>query len=263
MKFCPHCGSKLVVEGSRFCQHCGTELRGGPSLPEGLQPTAEPANRPAAGESDLAGATTAGIGGAVAASLPNVGAAAPGRLSPWFWVGGVLVLLLLISWLLPAFAAVPPSRTTAFLGLDIILILGLMNAYLFRRVGRRRMLGFALGAVVGLTLLWSIKIALGGAQRVGLLPVSDRTAVDTAPSGPGAGSASPSTFIDSTGWTEESTGTAESGPWLDYSPAGTRFYRDAKGIIYRLYPPGVKPNAEPANPFGLNDSSLEPPGRPR
>lgn len=61
------------------------------------------------------------------------------------------------------------------------------------------------------------------------------------------------------GWTQESTGSAEIGPWLQHSPPGTRFYRDADRIIYRVYPPGVKPNAEPANRFGLGDSSEQVP----
>ncbi|MBE0546237.1 MAG: RDD family protein [Rubrivivax sp.] len=59
---------------------------------------------------------------------------------------------------------------------------------------------------------------------------------------------------DAKGWTQESTDSVENGPWLRYSPPGTRYYRDANRVIYRVYPPGVKPNAEPANPFGLGDS---------
>lgn len=60
---------------------------------------------------------------------------------------------------------------------------------------------------------------------------------------------------ESKGWTEESTNSTEPGPWLQYDPPGTRYWRDYKNIIYRVYPPGVKPNAAPANSFGLNDSS--------
>ena len=61
--------------------------------------------------------------------------------------------------------------------------------------------------------------------------------------------------LNSEGWTQESTGSAEVGPWLNYSPHGTRYYRDANRTIYRVYPPGVKPSAEKANPFGLDDST--------
>lgn len=64
--------------------------------------------------------------------------------------------------------------------------------------------------------------------------------------------------IDSNGWTQESTNSTEIGPWLDYAPVGTRYYRDAKGTIYQLYPPGIRPNAEPANPFGFISSTLTP-----
>jgi len=60
---------------------------------------------------------------------------------------------------------------------------------------------------------------------------------------------------DAKGWTEENTNSTEIGPWLDYSPPGTRFYRNADRTIVRVYPPGVKPNAARANPFGLGDST--------
>jgi hypothetical protein len=49
---------------------------------------------------------------------------------------------------------------------------------------------------------------------------------------------------DSKGWTQESTRTTEAGPWLNQEPPGTRYYRDYKRIIYRVYPPGVRPGAE-------------------
>lgn len=60
---------------------------------------------------------------------------------------------------------------------------------------------------------------------------------------------------DDVGWTQESTGSKEIGPWLNYSPKGTRYCRHSDGIIQRLYPPGVEPNAEKANPFCLGDST--------
>lgn len=69
-----------------------------------------------------------------------------------------------------------------------------------------------------------------------------------------ASTASAPTY-DSKGWTQESTRSTEIGPWLDYSPSGTRYYRDANRVIYRVFPPGVRPDAEAANPFGLGDSS--------
>jgi hypothetical protein len=75
----------------------------------------------------------------------------------------------------------------------------------------------------------------------------------------GFGVAAAAPALDSQGWTQETTGSRTTGPWLEYSPAGTRYYRNAEGTIYRLYPPGVQPNAEPANPFGLSDSTSEVP----
>jgi hypothetical protein len=63
---------------------------------------------------------------------------------------------------------------------------------------------------------------------------------------------------DTKGWTEESTNSTEVGPWLNYDPPGTRYYRDANNVIYRVFPPGAKPNAPAANPFGLGDSTERP-----
>lgn len=61
--------------------------------------------------------------------------------------------------------------------------------------------------------------------------------------------------FDSKRWTQESTGSAEVGPWLNYSPPGTRYCRYADRTIQRLYPPGVRPNLAEANPFCLGESS--------
>ena len=60
------------------------------------------------------------------------------------------------------------------------------------------------------------------------------------------------------GWTQDSTGSKEIGPWLNYSPDGTRYCRYADGTIQRLYPPGVKPEFEKANPFCLGESTSSP-----
>ncbi|GAB1383449.1 hypothetical protein MASR1M50_17690 [Burkholderiales bacterium] len=85
-----------------------------------------------------------------------------------------------------------------------------------------------------------------------------------APPSTHAENSSPSQFkkpptLASEGWTQENTGSAESGPWLDYDPPGTRYSRMANGNIYRFFPPGVRPNAEKANPFGLDTSIDRPP----
>lgn len=63
---------------------------------------------------------------------------------------------------------------------------------------------------------------------------------------------------DDVGWTQESTGSKEIGPWLKYSPPSTRYCRYSDGTIQRLYPPGIKPNAEKANPFCLGNSTSSP-----
>lgn len=60
--------------------------------------------------------------------------------------------------------------------------------------------------------------------------------------------------FESQGWTQESTGSTIVGPWIKYDPPGTRYWRDYQRIIYRVYPPGIKPNAEKANPLGLDAS---------
>lgn len=52
----------------------------------------------------------------------------------------------------------------------------------------------------------------------------------------------------STCWTIESTESTQPGPWLRYSEEGTRFYRHPNGVIFRVYPPGLKPSAIPAHP---------------
>jgi len=61
--------------------------------------------------------------------------------------------------------------------------------------------------------------------------------------------------LKSVGWTQESTGTTEVGPWLSADPPGTRYCRMADGTIYRLYPPGIRGSAEKANVFCLAEST--------
>ena len=62
--------------------------------------------------------------------------------------------------------------------------------------------------------------------------------------------------LSAEGWTQENTESKELGPWLQYDPPGTRYCRYHDGTIQRLYPPGVKPNAEKANVFCLPGSTL-------
>lgn len=60
---------------------------------------------------------------------------------------------------------------------------------------------------------------------------------------------------DAKGWTQESTNSKETGPWIDHSPSGTRYCRLADRTIVRVYPPGVMPNADKANPFCVGNSA--------
>lgn len=55
-------------------------------------------------------------------------------------------------------------------------------------------------------------------------------------------------------WTQESTRSTEAGPWLDYSPTGTRFCRAPDGTIFMVFPPGAKPDAQIADPACLSAS---------
>ena len=120
-------------------------------------------------------------------------------------------------------------------------------------------IGIALGAVLA--------IGLAAAFFVPTLSKNSAKQPNIAVQQTSSNASSTQPTYDSEGWTEESTGTANFGPWLNYSPAGTRYYRDANDIIFRVYPPGVKPDAPPANPFGVGDStdtippaSTDPPG---
>lgn len=57
-------------------------------------------------------------------------------------------------------------------------------------------------------------------------------------------------------WTQETTGSADVGPWLDYDPIGTRYYRDSNRIVIRVYPPGAKPEAALAERHAVQKSSV-------
>ena len=66
--------------------------------------------------------------------------------------------------------------------------------------------------------------------------------------------------FESKGWTQGSTGSEIFDPYQEaQAPRGTRYYRDATGIIFRVYPPGTRPELESANPFGLMESKAGPP----
>lgn len=59
----------------------------------------------------------------------------------------------------------------------------------------------------------------------------------------------PPSMEEATLWTQERTGSADIGPWLNYLPRESRFCRLADESIVAVFPPGIKPQAEQANPF--------------
>lgn len=63
----------------------------------------------------------------------------------------------------------------------------------------------------------------------------------------------------SKGWTMESTGQKQLDPETEVVPPGTRYGKMGNGIVHRYFPPGAKPNARDANPFGLDHTSRQVP----
>jgi hypothetical protein len=66
--------------------------------------------------------------------------------------------------------------------------------------------------------------------------------------------AAPPSLEEAKLWTQQNTKSSANGPWLRHAPAGSRFCRLHDGAIVVLFPPGVMPAAEQANPFCANDS---------
>lgn len=84
----------------------------------------------------------------------------------------------------------------------------------------------------------------------GLKPFSGKLDGEAAPrSEIDAFLAAPPSLEEAKSWTQENTKSAEKGPWLSYAPTGSRFCRLSDRSIVIVYPPGVKPYAEPANVF--------------
>ena len=131
------------------------------------------------------------------------------------------------------------------------------------RVERRQTLGAAFNAFVILTVIcWFVLFVIVSRALPNLiLQMQTRSTVQTQQAAPSeiVGSANHDSAKEPTyetiGWTQESSESAEAGPWLKYDPPGTQYCRYGDRIIHKLYPPGVRPNAEPANRFCLGDSS--------
>lgn len=131
------------------------------------------------------------------------------------------------------------------------------------RVGRRQTLGAAFNAFVILTVIcWFVLfVIVRGVLPNLILQMQTTSTVQTQQAPPSVigGSANHDSAKNPTyetlGWTQESSESTEVGPWLNYDPPGTRYCRYGDRLIHKLYPPGVRPNAEPANRFCLGDSS--------
>lgn len=153
VNFCPYCGTAIRVVDGSYCHQCGK------SLPA---PEAQ-----AAAETNARSIGAVAIAQGPSISTPPAIKSAPKSLSPWFWLGCVAALGLLASVALPL-AAGQRTRNGLFAGIDFALLAGFMNAYLFRRVGRSRWLGFLAGLAVGLAFIWSLSLAIAGARSSGV-----------------------------------------------------------------------------------------------
>lgn len=138
-------------------------------------------------------------------------------------------------------------------------IVGVIIVKLFGLVGGLVTIGtyYWLKQKAGTWVAVAISGVLGVVSAVGLSAMLGNVVSTSAEKLPIAASHGPISrpTLDSKGWTQESTGSTEIGPWLNYSPPGTRYCRYADRTIQRLYPPGVRPNLTEANPFCLGDSS--------
>ena len=128
-------------------------------------------------------------------------------------------------------------------GFGLTLLVVLAAAFIVGRVIQRtRGQGVLFFSVMTWTTIIALVLAAGG--MYGRLSVANQVV--------SAQSDIPS--YGTSGWTQEETGSAEPGPWLEYSPPGTRYCRYRSNEIVRLYPPGLKPEAGPANVFCLGNS---------
>jgi hypothetical protein len=110
----------------------------------------------------------------------------------------------------------------------------------FNTVGRLALIGIL--ALIGLAVYTDYYDSSGGGK-----PPSS---VVGSTNNPAAIESSKPTYAD-LGWTQKSTGSGIVDP---FSSKATRYCRYSDGVIQNLYPRGVMPNAEKANPFCLGDS---------
>ena len=186
---------------------------------------------------------------------------------------GYLTWLIILVRLMFLATGVQAIDTATTLGLHIglaffLLILSLIPYFIARararKIGDKISWSFVMNGATAIALVLSLGGFYGQLNSAKHARTSQQAAqpqrplvaphIQNTPEGNTPTYSSPPTF-ESEGWTQESTGSTESGPWLKSDPPGTRYTRFADGTIYRLFPPGVRPNAEKANPFGLMDST--------
>lgn len=179
-------------------------------------------------------------------------------LARTYWGWGVLGS---IAW------AIAISLVTLGSAAAIGLLIGFLTYYLIVGVGTWRAATAYTGATIWAVLaklvvgMWTL-VLLGGVVMLGMTisgknmpPPSAQ--LQPAPAGTEPTTAAPS-FEAAEHWTQESTNSANVGPWLQYAPPGTRFCRSADKTIITVYPPGVKPQAAKASPSCVTGSVSSP-----
>ena len=186
-----------------------------------------------------------------------------GLVAAWQVLG---LLPVLTTWLPNAHDVTGGMWAVALIKLLVMLVCGGIFFWLGRVKNRIDVSGRSTSDGRIITLSIFALIGIGVILAIAIPAFSDRGQVPGnttpgpvqptagAPGGSAPQYATPPTF-ESEGWTEESTGSTVAGSWLNYDPPGTRYSRLADGTIYRFFPPGVRPNAEQANPFALGHST--------
>lgn len=175
-------------------------------------------------------------------------------------------LLPLLAWL----PNLPPLNHGAWVTVLIkvvVLLICVATYYGLRAVGERyngKKRGPSDSKIIALSVLSILAVGVAATIILPMLHERDDSTVSASstqqhsPVTPRGSSASNQSQPQA-GWTQESTGSSESGPWLMYDQPGTRYLRADDGIIYRFYPPGMRPDAEAANPLALQYSRAHPP----
>lgn len=178
-----------------------------------------------------------------------------GTFSIWHWaiallmVAPLFALLLVPAWRILTRAGFHGAWSLLLLVPGLNMVAAWVLAFVkWPNDGQGRTRTSVGGIVTGVLL---VPLAIGAIIASTYVPSAPRVSASAVPAG-AAGS--------QTGWTEEHTGSEDFGPWLNYEPPGTRFCRLADRSIVKVYPPGTKPSAAPANMFCVT-SSVDHPGK--